>query len=179
MVHDQDYDLSDSDDERMEDAYDEELNMAQFRVNKADEEKKSIQKQQELEEAALYYEPIDPTKEGVYHVKSFDANTEKWRWKVDFSTLPAKHYSPEFTAGPHKFRLLVFPHGNNVNFVSVYLDTCQSTDVKLVRFQITILNQKDIRESFSQGLFSYGHIIFTSLYFNLYHLHTIYNHNNC
>ncbi|KAF0983053.1 hypothetical protein FDP41_011031 [Naegleria fowleri] len=150
MVHDQDYDLSDSDDERMEDAYDEELNMAQFRVNKADEEKKSIQKQQELEEAALYYEPIDPTKEGVYHVKSFDANTEKWRWKVDFSTLPAKHYSPEFTAGPHKFRLLVFPHGNNVNFVSVYLDTCQSTDVKLVRFQITILNQKDIRESFSQ-----------------------------
>ena len=143
-----DFELSDSDDEMMQDTADEE------KTSHVEDEKKLALRQQELEEAAQYYEPIDESQDGAYFVKSFDANTEKWRWKADFSKMGAKQYSPVFTiAGTHQFRLLVFPRGNQVPSISLYLDTNNSSDVKLVRFQISILNQKDIRESHSQGLY--------------------------
>lgn len=139
-----DYELSDSDDEMMQDTEED-------RGFTAEEERKIALRQQELDEAAQYYEPIDESKEEIYHVKSFDANTEKWRWKADFSTMQSKQYSPIFTvAGNHQFRLLVFPRGNQVPCISLYLDTNNSQDVKLVRFQVSILNQRDIRESHSQ-----------------------------
>ena len=142
------YDLSDSDDEMMQDTEED-------RGFSAEEERKLALRQQELDEAAQYYEPIDESKEGVYHVKSFDANTEKVRWKADFSKMAQKQYSPTFTiAGNHEFRLLVFPRGNQVPCISLYLDTNNSQEIKLVRFQVSILNQKDIRESHSQGLFT-------------------------
>ncbi|EFC37971.1 predicted protein [Naegleria gruberi] len=138
------YDLSDSDDEMMQDTEED-------RGFSAEEERKLALRQQELDEAAQYYEPIDESKEGVYHVKSFDANTEKVRWKADFSKMAQKQYSPTFTiAGNHEFRLLVFPRGNQVPCISLYLDTNNSQEIKLVRFQVSILNQKDIRESHSQ-----------------------------
>lgn len=142
------YELSDSEDETMQDMGNDEDNHSKF--SSVEEEKKSLQKQQELEEAAQYYEPIDLTKEGMYPVKAFDANTEKWRWRADFKTMSVKQYSPDLVVGPHSFRLLVFPKGNQVPFVSLYLDTNNASDVKLVRFQISMLNQKDIRESHSQ-----------------------------
>ncbi len=74
------------------------------------------------------------------------------------SQIRQKLYSPEFTVGGYKWRVLIFPHGNNVQYVSMYLDVA---DAKILgndwchyaRFQLSILNQKDIAKSHGQGLY--------------------------
>ncbi|KAL9646087.1 hypothetical protein ABK040_007965 [Willaertia magna] len=115
-----------------------------------DETKIDLKKQEELEEAAQYYEPLDLSRDGIYHVKTFDENTEKLRWKTNIKQMGIKEYSPIFTAAGSPWRILIFPKGNNVPYISLYLDTAGSTEHKFVRFQLSILNQKDIRMSFSQ-----------------------------
>jgi len=145
-----------SDDEEMKDINEDDMVPQTYKSEK--EQLEAERRQQELEEAAQYYEPIDPSQEGVYFVKAFDANTEKWRWKVDLEKLQgvSKEYSPTLVmkSNPeHRFRLLFFPRGNNVNHISCYLDTAGTTEYKLVRFQVSLLNVRDIRESVSQGMY--------------------------
>ncbi|CAN0905529.1 Ubiquitin C-terminal hydrolase 12 [Linum grandiflorum] len=51
-------------------------------------------------------------------------DTKKFTWRIEnFSKLETlKLYSDTFVAGSYKWRVLVFPKGNNVNDLSVYLD---------------------------------------------------------
>jgi len=116
-----------------------------------------LQRQKEEEdEARKYYEPIDFEKEGLYHVKDLAENTQKYRWRIDnVSQIRQKLYSPEFTVGGYKWRVLIFPHGNNVQYVSMYLDVADAKNLgndwcRYARFQLSILNQKDIAKSHGQ-----------------------------
>lgn len=64
-------------------------------------------------------------------------------------------YSPDFIAGGYKWRILIFPHGNNVQHVSMYLDVADAKTLetgwcRYARFQLSILNQIDIAKSHGQ-----------------------------
>jgi len=99
----------------------------------------------EPEDDAKYYEPIDPTKEGVYIVHVYDDNTAKARWKCD-DISKMKVNSPIFEIGGYSWSLLCFPRGNNVSQLSIYLacegENKNSSWSRFAKFQLNILNQK-------------------------------------
>jgi len=113
---------------------------------------------EEEEEARKYYEPIeeDNGEDCVYFVKTMDENTEKLRWRVrNLSHIKQKLYSPEFEACGGRWRILLFPNGNNVNSVSIYLDvadakTMENGWTRYARFQLSMLNQFDIAKTHGQ-----------------------------
>ncbi|PQQ12491.1 MATH domain and coiled-coil domain-containing protein [Prunus yedoensis var. nudiflora] len=45
-------------------------------------------------------------------------------WKIDFFSKlnKTKHYSDVFVIGGYNWRILIFPKGNNVDYLSMYLD---------------------------------------------------------
>ncbi|XVE68556.1 hypothetical protein DITRI_Ditri09bG0077400 [Diplodiscus trichospermus] len=69
-------------------------------------------------------------------------------WTIDnFSRLNAKKiYSDIFSVGGYKWRILIFPKGNNVDHLSVYLDVADSATLpygwsRYARFNIAVCNQ--------------------------------------
>lgn len=113
-------------------------------------------KEEEKEDARNYHEPIDWSKEGLYHTSTPDQNTEKFRWKLSLKEINENQkndyvYSPTFEVGGYPWRILFYPRGNGPeNYASVYLDTANNPSHVMVRFQITVLNQIDRGESHSQ-----------------------------
>ncbi|PQP95105.1 hypothetical protein Pyn_05949 [Prunus yedoensis var. nudiflora] len=78
-------------------------------------------------------------------------------WKVDnFSKLDAvKHYSDVFVIGVFEWRILMYPRGNNVDYLSVYLDVTGSSTLPLgwarhARFSLTIVNQLQSSKSLTK-----------------------------
>ncbi|CAN1171533.1 MATH domain and coiled-coil domain-containing protein At3g58360 [Linum perenne] len=50
-------------------------------------------------------------------------DTKDFTWKItNFSKLKDEIYSDAFVAGGHRWRVLCFPKGNDVDFLSLYLD---------------------------------------------------------
>jgi hypothetical protein len=133
----------DDEDENMQDDGEEDLVQSQD----AEEEKR---KRESDAESRIYFEPVDLTRENVYHVRDFDEHTQKHRWKLtDFSK--GRIYSPVFESGGVKWKILCFPKGNNVSFMSIYL-ACEDVDTRPIsqreswyrstRFQLSVINQK-------------------------------------
>ncbi|CAB4268512.1 unnamed protein product [Prunus armeniaca] len=78
-------------------------------------------------------------------------------WRIDnFSTLnKQKHYSDDFVVGGYKWRILIFPKGNNVDYLSVYLDvadasTLPSGSTRYAKFRLTLVNQVDSKKSITK-----------------------------
>ncbi|KAH0981916.1 hypothetical protein GBA52_009093 [Prunus armeniaca] len=78
-------------------------------------------------------------------------------WRIDnFSTLnKQKHYSDVFVVGGYKWRILIFPKGNNVDYLSVYLDvadasTLPSGSTRYAKFRLTLVNQVDSKKSITK-----------------------------
>ncbi|KAI9124666.1 hypothetical protein K1719_004588 [Acacia pycnantha] len=76
-----------------------------------------------------------------------DSSSGRFTWTVyDFSRLMRKCYSENFRVGVYKWRVLMFPKGNNVDHLSMYLDFADSSTLPdgrsvYAQFSLTIVNQ--------------------------------------
>ncbi|XP_062091684.1 uncharacterized protein LOC133797701 isoform X2 [Humulus lupulus] len=76
--------------------------------------------------------------------------SEQFTWAIDnFSKLNVKGlYSDVFHVGGYKWRILVFPRGNNVDYLSVYLAVADSLTLPhgwsiYAMFSLSVINQLD------------------------------------
>ncbi|KAI3914506.1 hypothetical protein MKW92_004445 [Papaver armeniacum] len=83
-------------------------------------------------------------------VENQDPASSKFTWKIEnFSWLNPKekqHYSDVFTAGDSKWRLLMFPKGNNVDYLSMYLAVADPDNLpfgwsRRAQFSLSVVNQ--------------------------------------
>ncbi|KAL6289001.1 hypothetical protein ACE6H2_006511 [Prunus campanulata] len=79
-------------------------------------------------------------------------------WRIDnFSTLnKRKHYSDVFVVGGYKWRILIFPKGNKVDYLSVYLDVADASTLpsgwtRYAKFGFTLVNQVDSKKSITKN----------------------------
>ncbi|CAK7325156.1 unnamed protein product [Dovyalis caffra] len=77
-----------------------------------------------------------------------DPPSARFTWTIDnFSRLNTKKlYSDVFVVGGYKWRILIFPKGNNVDHLSMYLDVADSTTLpygwsRYAQFSLTVINQ--------------------------------------
>ncbi|KAM4079346.1 ubiquitin C-terminal hydrolase 12 isoform X2 [Castanea sativa] len=77
-----------------------------------------------------------------------DPPSMKFTWTIDnFTRLNTKkHYSEVFVVGSYKWRILVFPKGNNVDHLSMYLDVADSSTLpygwsRYAQFSLAVVNQ--------------------------------------
>lgn len=78
----------------------------------------------------------------------------KFTWKIEnFSKInQRKYYSDSFTVGGYKWRVLLFPKGNNVDYLSIYLDVADAPTLpygwtRYAHFSLAIVNQYDTKLS--------------------------------
>ncbi|XP_024017486.1 ubiquitin carboxyl-terminal hydrolase 12 isoform X1 [Morus notabilis] len=83
-------------------------------------------------------------------------DTSSWRftWTIDnFSKLNVKKlYSDIFSAGGYKWRILIFPKGNIVDHLSMYLDVADSETLssgwsRYAQFSLSVVNQVHSRHT--------------------------------
>ncbi|XP_065870951.1 ubiquitin C-terminal hydrolase 12-like isoform X1 [Euphorbia lathyris] len=77
-----------------------------------------------------------------------DPPSARFTWTIDnFSRLNTKKlYSDVFVVGGFKWRILIFPKGNNVDHLSMYLDVADSSNLpygwsRYAQFSLSIVNQ--------------------------------------
>ncbi|OIW16247.1 hypothetical protein TanjilG_18962 [Lupinus angustifolius] len=77
-----------------------------------------------------------------------DPPSSRFTWRIDnFSRMNTKKlYSEIFVVGGYKWRVLIFPKGNNVDYLSMYLDVADSTSLpygwsRYAQFSLAIVNQ--------------------------------------
>ncbi|KAK9699295.1 hypothetical protein RND81_08G165600 [Saponaria officinalis] len=80
--------------------------------------------------------------------------TSKFTWTIENFTRinMKKQYSEPFAVGGYKWRILIFPKGNNVDYLSMYLDVADSQTLpygwsRYAAFSLTVVNQ--IHQKFS------------------------------
>ncbi|XP_056171643.1 ubiquitin C-terminal hydrolase 12-like isoform X5 [Syzygium oleosum] len=90
---------------------------------------------------------VDPT--GVVeNQQPEEPPSMKFTWRIDnFPRLNTrKHYSEVFVVGGYKWRILIFPKGNNVDHLSMYLDVADSAALpygwsRYAQFSLAVVNQ--------------------------------------
>ncbi|KAM4071793.1 hypothetical protein ACJW30_11G084300 [Castanea mollissima] len=77
-----------------------------------------------------------------------DLSSVRFTWTIDnFSRRNRKRlYSDVFFIGGYKWRILLFPKGNNVNHLSMYLGVADSTNLpygwsRYAQFSLSVINQ--------------------------------------
>ncbi|KAJ4979070.1 hypothetical protein NE237_009850 [Protea cynaroides] len=77
-----------------------------------------------------------------------DPPLSRFTWTIEnFSRLNTKkHYSDIFYVGGYKWRVLIFPKGNNVDHLSMYLDVADSANLpygwsRYAQFSLAVVNQ--------------------------------------
>ncbi|KAG8655713.1 hypothetical protein MANES_04G063756v8 [Manihot esculenta] len=76
-----------------------------------------------------------------------DATPFKFTWRINnFSTLTQKVYSEVFYAGGCQWCLSVYPKGNKVDYLSIYLEVADSTSLaqgwsRDAKFSLAVINQ--------------------------------------
>ncbi|XVE75807.1 hypothetical protein DITRI_Ditri12bG0121700 [Diplodiscus trichospermus] len=77
-----------------------------------------------------------------------DPPSMKFTWTIEnFSRINTKkHYSDIFIVGGYKWRILIFPKGNNVDHLSMYLDVADSSTLpygwsRYAQFSLAVVNQ--------------------------------------
>ncbi|CAI0410570.1 unnamed protein product [Linum tenue] len=90
-----------------------------------------------------------------------DPPSARFTWTIDnFSRLNTKKfYSDVFVVGGYKWRILIFPKGNNVDHLSMYLDVADSGTLpygwsRYAQFSLTVVNQIHQKGSVRKELFS-------------------------
>ncbi|KAK9129007.1 hypothetical protein Syun_017804 [Stephania yunnanensis] len=81
-------------------------------------------------------------------------SSSRFTWTIEnFSRLNTKkHYSDFFVVGGYKWRVLIFPKGNNVDQLSMYLDVADSATLpygwsRYAQFSLTVVNQVYFRHT--------------------------------
>jgi ubiquitin carboxyl-terminal hydrolase 7 len=98
--------------------------------------------------------PADaPADEGAYTLvgpmlPKSDKGTYTWRVENFTRIRQQKQYSPVFYSGPHAWRLLMYPAGNNSPHLSVYLDVADGQQLPLhwsrqAHFTLAMINHLD------------------------------------
>ncbi|GJN17517.1 hypothetical protein PR202_gb04593 [Eleusine coracana subsp. coracana] len=78
-----------------------------------------------------------------------DASTFRFTWSIEnISKRPRKLYSDDFSVGGYKWRVLVFPRGNNADNLSMYLDVADANMLppgwsRYAQFSLAVVNQLD------------------------------------
>lgn len=111
----------------------------------------------EVTDASESMEVAEATGDGVPTVENRPPDeplSTVFRWPIEnFSkVLQRKLYSDVFVAGGHKWRLLLFPKGNNVDYISLYLDVPEHQNfpigwTRFAHFNLAIMNQVDRNHS--------------------------------
>ncbi|KAL8036479.1 hypothetical protein ABFS82_12G158700 [Erythranthe guttata] len=107
-----------------------------------------------------------------------DAQVAHYKWTIEnFSRISAKKiYSEVFVAGVYKWRVLIFPKGNNVDSLSAYLDVADIGNLpygwsRYAQFSLAVVNQmnskqtlkKDTHHQFTQRESDWGFTSFMPL----------------
>lgn len=107
-----------------------------------------------------------------------EPQASRFTWKIEnFTRLNTKKlYSDVFVVGGYKWRILIFPKGNNVDFLSMYLDVADSAALpygwsRYAQFNLTVINQidnkysvkKDTQHQFNQRESDWGFTSFMPL----------------
>ncbi|GMN39634.1 hypothetical protein TIFTF001_008866 [Ficus carica] len=100
-------------------------------------------------EVAAQVEPASTVEnQTVENQQVEDPPTMKFTWTIEnFSRLNTKkHYSDVFVVGGYKWRILIFPKGNNVDYLSMYLDVADSGTLpygwsRYAQFSLGVVNQ--------------------------------------
>ncbi|XP_022982818.1 ubiquitin carboxyl-terminal hydrolase 12-like [Cucurbita maxima] len=102
----------------------------------------------------------------------------KFTWRIEnFSRLTMKkYYSDSFSVGGYKWRILLFPKGNNVDHLSMYLDVADSTTLpygwsRYAQFSLAVVNhvhkkysiRKDTKHQFNARESDWGFTSFMPL----------------
>ncbi|XP_052184998.1 ubiquitin C-terminal hydrolase 13-like isoform X2 [Diospyros lotus] len=107
-----------------------------------------------------------------------DPQSSRFTWRIEnFSRLNAKKlYSEIFVVGGYKWRILIFPKGNNVDHLSMYLDVADSATLpygwsRYAQFSLSVVNQihskysirKDTQHQFNARESDWGFTSFMGL----------------
>ncbi|KAJ3669934.1 hypothetical protein LUZ60_010258 [Juncus effusus] len=107
-----------------------------------------------------------------------DPPISRFTWTIEnFSRVTAKKlYSDAFTVGGYKWRILIFPKGNNVDYLSMYLDVADSAMLpygwsRYAQFSLSVANQihnkfsvrKETQHQFNQRESDWGFTSFMPL----------------
>ncbi|XP_012835827.1 PREDICTED: ubiquitin carboxyl-terminal hydrolase 12-like [Erythranthe guttata] len=107
-----------------------------------------------------------------------DAQVAHYKWTIEnFSRISMKKiYSEVFVAGVYKWRVLIFPKGNNVDSLSAYLDVADVGNLpygwsRYAQFSLAVVNQmnskqtlkKDTHHQFTQRESDWGFTSFMPL----------------
>ncbi|XP_042416954.1 ubiquitin C-terminal hydrolase 13-like isoform X4 [Zingiber officinale] len=107
-----------------------------------------------------------------------DPPTFKYRWTIDnlSRSNTKKLYSDIFYVGVYKWRVLIFPKGNNIDHLSLYLDVADSVNLpygwsRFAHFSLAVVNQingkytiiKDAQHQFNARESDWGFTSFMSL----------------
>nr|CAN83044.1 hypothetical protein VITISV_012267 [Vitis vinifera] len=91
-----------------------------------------------------------------------DPPTSRFTWRIEnFSRLNTKkHYSENFIVGGYKWRVLIFPKGNNVEHLSMYLDVADSSSLpygwsRYAQFSLAVVNQIHNKYTVRKGIICY------------------------
>ncbi|XP_020574244.1 ubiquitin carboxyl-terminal hydrolase 12-like [Phalaenopsis equestris] len=110
--------------------------------------------------------------------QSEDPSSSRFTWTIEnFSRLNVKkHYSEIFIVGGYKWRILIFPKGNNVDHLSMYLDVADSATLpygwsRYAQFSLAVTNQahskytirKDTQHQFNSRESDWGFTSFMPL----------------
>ncbi|XP_026444313.1 ubiquitin carboxyl-terminal hydrolase 13-like [Papaver somniferum] len=78
------------------------------------------------------------------------SSSSRFIWKIEnFSKLNTqKHYSDVFTVGTYQWRVLMFPKGNNVDHLSMFLEIADWSNLPYAaQFSLAVVNQIDIKDT--------------------------------
>ncbi|CAD6229664.1 unnamed protein product [Miscanthus lutarioriparius] len=99
-------------------------------------------------------QPMEESASAVENQLVPDTSTSRFTWCIEnFSKRNVrKHYSDDFIVGGYKWRVLVFPRGNNVEYLSMYLDVADSNLLppgwsRNAQFSLAVVNQLDSKAS--------------------------------
>ncbi|KAH1189453.1 Ubiquitin carboxyl-terminal hydrolase 12 [Glycine soja] len=97
------------------------------------------------------HQPMEAQPENANTVESQpveDPPSSRFTWRIDnFSRLNTKKlYSEIFVVGAYKWRVLIFPKGNNVDYLSMYLDVADSATLpygwsRYAQFSLAVVHQ--------------------------------------
>ncbi|XP_061338183.1 ubiquitin C-terminal hydrolase 12-like [Gastrolobium bilobum] len=107
-----------------------------------------------------------------------DTSSSEFTWRIhNFSSITAnKLYSEIFAVGGYKWRVLIFPKGNNVDYLSIYLDVAELASLhndwsRYAEFSLAVVSQihnkhsviKDTQHQFNDRESDWGFTSFMPL----------------
>ncbi|KAL6952174.1 CSN-associated deubiquitinating enzyme Ubp12 [Sarracenia purpurea var. burkii] len=91
-------------------------------------------------------------------LRTGDRPSLRFTWKIkNFSKLGTKKlYSEVLCVGEYKWRVLIYPKGNNADYLSLYLDVADSKTLPYewsrdAHFNLALINQIENRQTRKKG----------------------------